>query len=68
MYRYSPSRYPPGPTHPGYTSDSTARPAGYGYGSAARLNKVVGLRSVDQLSLYAQISDIRGFTEGYNLP
>ena len=28
---------------------------------------VVGLISVDQLSLVTQISDIRGFTEVYNL-
>ena len=28
---------------------------------------VVGLKSVDQLSLYGQISDIRGMTEVYNL-
>ena len=27
----------------------------------------VGLKSVDQLTLYASISDIRGITEGYNL-
>ena len=34
---------------------------------AARSNMAVGLKSVAQLSLYAQISDIRGITEVYNV-
>ena len=35
--------------------------------AAARLNEVVGLRSVDQLSLSLHFSGSRVFTEGYNL-
>ena len=45
-------------------------PGVYGYrcaGHAGQRNSGVGLISVDQLSLDAQISDIRGMTEVYNL-
>ena len=35
--------------------------------SAASYKVVVGLRSVDQLTLRARFSDILGITEGYNL-
>ena len=38
-----------------------------GAGGYGGVNEVVGLISVAQLSLYAQISDLRGITEGYNL-
>ena len=34
---------------------------------SGQVNKVVGLISVDQLSLCAQISGFLGITEGYNL-
>ena len=73
-YRYStprthPAMHHPGYTdhHPGYTSDSTARPVSGYTGSADRRNMVVGLISVDQLSLDAQISGSLTITEGYNL-
>ena len=57
----------PGPHHPGYTS-----PPDYWHvhgctGHAARLNMVVGLISVDQVSLSTQISGFQGMTERYNL-
>ena len=53
--------------HPGYTLPATpympyVAPAGAGH-----QNMVVGLISVDQLSLYALFSGLRGITEVYNL-
>ena len=33
----------------------------------AETKHAVGLRSVDQLSLYVHFSEIQGITEGYNL-
>ena len=36
-------------------------------GTAARVNSAVGLKSVDQLSLDGQISDIEGMTEVHNV-
>ena len=73
-YRYSPpdpTRYtPPGPpsSHPpGYTTPGTPPSWAYCSAGAARLNSAVGLISVRQVSLSAQISDIRGMTESYNL-
>ena len=70
MYRYSPSQVPTQLPHPGYTPvavpgwltalvDAT--------GGCPRLNKVVGLKSVAQLSLSVLFSDLRGITEVYNL-
>ena len=57
----------PLPYHPGYTS-----PHGYSHdracGASARPKVVVGLISVDQLSLCLRISGFQGITEGYNLP
>ena len=70
VYRYSPSRYPPGiplPHHPGYTPATTVT-AVHGLGMQSReVNMVVGLISVGQLSLADQISDISLMTEVYNL-
>ena len=69
-YRYSPpTTHPvyPSSHHPGYTSDSPARPVVRQRGAAARLNIGVGLKSVEQLTLGTQISDIRGMTELYNV-
>ena len=65
-YRYSPQPptrlYPtPGTPLPRMSALAVADP-GYGGG-----NMVVGLISVEQLSLDGLISDIRGITEGYNL-
>ena len=60
----------PGPPHPGYTpaTPSSAAPSATRvHGGAGRLNMVVGLKSVQQLSLSARFSDIRGMTEDYNL-
>ena len=56
--RYSPPRVHPPGTMLYATATGTA---------AARVKDAVGLRSVDQLSLYAQISEFQGITEGYNL-
>ena len=60
----------PGPPmlhHPGYTPPHHCR---YGYtlpGHVSQVNSAVGLRSVGQLTLGAQISGFRGMTEVYNL-
>ena len=65
-YRYSPPRTPPGiptpgtPLHPRYTQHVNA-----GYSTAK--NEGVGLISVEQLTLSAQIEQLRGMTEVYNL-
>ena len=56
--------------HPGYTPASTAGPPHRlqcGTVRGTQSNMAVGLRSVHQLSLYYQISDIRGMTEVYNV-
>ena len=69
-YRYSPPGHPPStpPVHyPGYTSPRRARVPVPCRAGAARLNMVVGLKSVGQLSLYAHFSDIEELTEVYNL-
>ena len=45
-------------------------PGVYGYtgaGTYGEVNSVVGLKSVQQLTLSGQIWDIRGMTEVYNL-
>ena len=68
--RYSPSRYHPPSHYPGYTPPPpTCRWSLYSRctGHAGRTNMVVGLKSVRQLTLGTQISDIRGITEVYNL-
>ena len=68
--RYSPPWYPPVPHHPGYTpmpADVQTRMSARPHSHVPRLNMAVGLKSVGQLSLYAQISDIGGMTEVYNL-
>ena len=68
-----PPRYPPSPrTPPPRVHLPPAVPAWlympYGArGAAARSNKAVGLISVGQLSLVAQISGFEGMTEVYNL-
>ena len=65
--RYSPSPtlpLPPPRVHPSHHRPQLpATRAGHVPG----VNMVVGLRSVGQLSLGAQISGSRGMTEGYNL-
>ena len=65
---------PPGttrPHHPGYTPphpDSQYRYRRHRRtGQYRGVNMAVGLRSVDQLTLRREISDIRGMTEVYNL-
>ena len=66
-YRYSPPPTHPGPHYPGYTPPPpllTREWLGLPY---PRVNMVVGLKSVDQLCLYAQISGFRGMTEVYNV-
>ena len=55
-------RVHPSPTMPAVSMTSVQPRAVSG-----QLNIAVGLISVDQLSLYASISDIRGMTEVYNL-
>ena len=57
----TPRVHPSPPTSPAVYSRTAVR------GASARCNMVVGLRSVRQLTLDDQISDIRGMTEGYNL-
>ena len=60
-HRYTPPRVHPSPPHAhGRTRTRTAR-------SWTQSNMVVGLRSVDQLSLDTHFSDIEGITEVYNL-
>ena len=69
-YRYSPSQYPPG-THPVCTTPGTPPltvTAVHVLGMLSREVKlVVGLISVDQLSLSVLISGFRTMTEVYNL-
>ena len=68
--RYSPPQYPPDPHTPGTPSPTmpvVLMTSVLPRGAAARKNSVVGLISVQQLSLSTQISGSRGITEGYNL-
>ena len=66
-YRYSPPPDPPSsPPTPG-TPLPPAPAVSSRYGSQATTKWVVGLKSVGQLTLEAQISDIQGITEVYNL-
>ena len=54
-------------THPGYTSPSAWRYLSGYTAVSGRVNMVVGLISVAQLTSRALFSDIRGMTEVYNL-
>ena len=66
-YRYSTHPALPHPHHPGYTP-SPAVTAVHVPGMLSRGQyMVVGLISVEQLTLDPVFSDIRGITEGYNL-
>ena len=60
-----PVRTTPGtpPRHPWYTAVMVTVPHSHARG----LNMVMGLRSVDQLSLDARFSGSQGMTEVYNL-
>ena len=58
-----PTRYTPPRVH----HLPTARSRAGRTGGAAQQKEVVGLISVDQLSLCLQISGFQGITEGYNL-
>ena len=67
-----PATHPvPTPVHPspypGYTSRYCPAPSAAVPGSSRWLNKAVGLKSVDQLSLSVRISGSGGMTEVYNL-
>ena len=53
--------------HPGYTPPAPTATMQVFKGTSARVEVVVGLRSVDQLTLDARISGLQGITEGYNL-
>ena len=61
---------PPPPTHPHYPGYTSSPHAASGY-TAARssrgVNMVVGLYSVEQLSLSVHFSGLLGITEVYNL-
>ena len=66
-YRYS---TPPGPPQSHHTPGTPLPPALPGTPTPVlpdSVNKAVGLKSVAQLTLSVQISDIRGITEVYNL-
>ena len=65
-YRYSPPTGPPGYHTPG-TPLPTAPATSATSVPAAESKVAVGLRSVGQLTLDAEISDIMGMTEVYNL-
>ena len=58
---------PPSYHYPGYTPPPTARLDHAAVPHRASYKCVVGLRSVDQLSLSTDFSDLRTMTEGYNL-
>ena len=64
---------PPGPTrypYPGYTlptEHAAVLMAAVPHCPSPVLNSVVGLRSVDQLTLSPEISGFEGITEVYNL-
>ena len=53
--------------YPGYTPPTARQHDRYRRVQYREVNSAVGLRSVDQLTLYAQISDIEGMTEVYNV-
>ena len=55
------------PPHPGYTPPASRCYVCCSAGHAGQVKVVVGLRSVDQLTLDDEISGFRGITEGYNL-
>ena len=69
-YPVLPSRHPPSSppprVHPCPTEQCRTAVEPW-YGGAARLNSVVGLNSVDQLSLSVRFSGFEGMTEVYNL-
>ena len=65
--RYSPPSHPPGPHHPGYTSLAPGMAARWLHAVYTMRNMVVGLISVVQLTLSAQISGSSLMTEVYNL-
>ena len=70
VYRYSTPPDPPSLHHPGTPPHYPATGVTAGYTAARacpRLNMVMGLISVAQLSLSAQISQSSGITEVYNL-
>ena len=58
---------PPHPHYPGYTLPPTPPRHPCPHRPYPRLKDAVGLRSVAQLTLSAQISGSRGMTEVYNL-
>ena len=62
----APSRHP-SPPHPGYTSPYPHSALATGAPRTRGTKEAVGLKSVGQLSLSAQISRFRGITEVYNL-
>ena len=64
--RYSPPG-PPTQHHPGYTPPHHGHHTTAARGQSRGVKVVVGLKSVAQLSLSAQISGFRGITEVYNL-
>ena len=64
---YSPSRPTPVPHHPGYTPLPGSPARRHGLGGVGELNSVVGLISVEQLSLGHHFSVFWGMTEVYNL-
>ena len=58
---------PPSSHHPGYTLPAPLLMHAVTQRSVHRAKVVVGLISVDQLTLRLRISDIEGMTEVYNL-
>ena len=66
-YRYSPPDPPTGIPTPGTPPPTPACPVPVLSAHRGQLQCAVGLRSVDQLSLCAEISGFRGITEVYNL-
>ena len=66
-YRYSTPPDHPATHHPGYTSPCPSGVLPVLSAVSGQREEVVGLISVEQLSLSAGISDIRGITEVYNL-
>ena len=66
-YRYSPSQAPSGPIPRVHPSPAPTATTLVFTGPCGRVNMVVGLISVGQLTLRLHFSDIRGITEGYNL-
>ena len=65
-YRYSPPTHPPYPL-PGYTPPAPGVALAVADPSYLEYNMVVGLISVEQLSLSPGFSDLRLMTEVYNL-